>query len=60
MRASRTRPLSAPRWRIAPASVRIVWQQELNHADDAVHRGADFVAHVGQKQLFSRLTPLRA
>ena len=27
----------------------VCFQKQLNHADDAVHRRADFVAHVGQK-----------
>ncbi len=34
----------APLLRIEPGA-----EQQLRHAENAVHRGADFVAHVGQK-----------
>ena len=30
-------------------------QQQAGHADDAVHRGADLMAHVGEKSLLARL-----
>ena len=50
MRASRARPLVCAT--LAYCSLlrgEVCFQQQLNHADDAVHRRADFVAHVGQK-----------
>ena len=34
---------------LALFAVELGVQQQIGHADDAVHRGADFVAHVGQE-----------
>jgi len=32
--------------------VQIGFQQKVRHAENPVHRGADFVAHIGQKFRF--------
>ena len=35
--------------------VQVRFQKQLNHAQDAVHGGADFVAHVGQKTALGKI-----
>jgi hypothetical protein len=45
---------------IALGPVQIRLQQQLRHADHAVHGGADFVTHIGQKLRFGLDGELRA
>ena len=45
--------------KLALLRVEVAVEQQTGHADDAVHRRADLVAHIGQELALGRYWPLR-